>query len=106
VIHAAPDGPAIYVEGPPQVSQSTIGGLDTPTPAPAKSVTLINRLDFGALSSPLPLRPDKYTFTVRDVRDGSLLATSDALTLEKGKRYNLLLISESSQLRLILLSGN
>jgi hypothetical protein len=104
VIHAAPGGPPFTLDIPLTTTSSFTrpGGVGlTATP---RLRQYVNPISFPALSAPFALRPGAYTFYIRSAEDGTVMLQAD-MTLESGKRYDLLVVAGDSGLELRILIG-
>jgi hypothetical protein len=103
LIHAAPAGPPYTLDIPLTTTNSfTRPGGVGPTATP-RLRQYVDPISFPALSAPFALRPGAYTFNIRSAEDGAVMLQAD-MTLESGKRYELLIVAGDSgpELRILI----
>lgn len=95
VIHAAPNAPRIRVETAVAFPTPSGSSIDRPAVTPTRraiGVELIPYIDFSNVSASRLLSPGTYTFITRSAIDASLLGQLPNVTIEVGKRYDLVLL--------------
>ena len=92
-IHAAPGVVPFSVDYPLAGAASSIRRAGTPQPTPTpRLIQYLPPLDYPTISAPVALRPGVYTFNLRSAVDGTVLVQLAELAIERGTRYDVLLL--------------